>query len=184
MLQYGNCCDNAINPKAVCRFLERCEKEKLDINSFMLIKGNTVVAQGCRPPYRPDTNHIMYSMSKSITALALGYAVEEGKISLDDSICKYFGMYDKNGKNKDVTVRHLVTMTAGKMIGMATNRHGRDWIKIFFDAPFIAKPGKVFMYVNDNFYLLSAIISKVYGQTLVDFLYPRMFEPLGIEKPL
>ncbi|WP_178669186.1 serine hydrolase [uncultured Eubacterium sp.] len=184
MLQYGNCCDNAINPKAVYRFLERCEKEKLDINSFMLIKGNTVVAQGCRPPYKPDTNHIMYSMSKSITALALGYAVEEGKISLDDSICKYFGMYDKNGKNKDVTVRHLVTMTAGKMIGMAKNRHGRDWIKIFFDAPFVAKPGKVFMYVNDNFYLLSAIISKVYGQTLVDFLYPRMFEPLEIEKPL
>ncbi|MGN0533790.1 MAG: serine hydrolase domain-containing protein [Eubacterium sp.] len=184
MLKYGKCCENGINPKAVCDFLDRCDKEELGVNSFMLIKGETVVAQGCRPPYKQDTKHIMYSMSKSITATALGYAVDEGKISLDDSISKFFGKYDRYGINKNITVRHLVTMTAGKMIGMAKNRHGKDWIKIFFDAPFVAKPGKLFMYVNDNFYLLSAIISKVYNETLVDFLYPRLFEPLGIEKPV
>ena len=184
MLKYGPCSENGINPKAVYDFLDKCEKENIGLNSFMLIKDETVVAQGCRPPYNPDTKHIMYSVSKSVTAIALGYAVEEGKISLDDSISRFFPNYDRLGFNKGITVRHLVTMTAGKMIGMAKNRHGKDWIKIFFDAPFIAKPGKMFMYVNDNFYILSAIISKVYGETLVDFLYPRLFEPLGIERPV
>lgn len=184
MLEYGSCCENGINPKAVYDFVTRCEKEELGVNSLMLIKGGKVVAQGCHSPYSNTTKHIMYSISKSVTATALGFAVDEGKIGIDDSICKFFPEYDKRGKNSAVTVRHLVTMTSGKLIGMATARHGKDWIRIFFDAPFASKPGKVFMYLNDNFYLLSAIISRVYGETLVDFLYPRLFEPLGIEKPV
>ena len=178
------CCENGINPKAVYDFITRAEKENLGIDSFMLLKGGKVVAEGCHAPYTPDSPHVLYSMSKSITSLALGYAICEGKVSLDDSVCKYFGEYDKRGKNEAITVRHLVTMTAGKMVGMAKNRHHKDWIKIFFDAPSIAKPGNLFLYTNDNFYMLSAIVSKVYGETLVDFLAPRLFEPLDIEKPV
>lgn len=180
----GTCSENAINPKAVYDFIKHCENNNLGINSFMLIKGSTVVSEGYHSPYTNEDIHVLYSLSKSITATALGFAVDEGKISLDDSICKFFDEYDKHGMNKSITIRHLVTMTAGKMIGMAKNRHQKDWIKIFFDAPFVFKPGSKFLYTNDNFYLLSAIISKVYKETLVDFLYPRLFKPLGIEKPL
>ncbi len=183
-LERGKCCENGINPKAVYDFFNRAELQNLGIDAFMLIKNGKVVAEGYHPPYTNETPHVLFSFSKSIAATALGYAVAEGKVGLDDSVCKFFGEYDKNGKNKGITVRHLVTMTAGKMIGMAKNRHHKDWIKIFFDSPFIAKPGKLFLYTNDNFYMISAIVSKVYGETLVDFLYPRLFEPLGIEKPL
>lgn len=183
-LERGKCCENGINPKALYEFINTAEHQNLGIDAFMLIKNGKVVAEGYHAPYTNETPHVMFSFSKSIAATALGYAVAEGKVGLDDSICKYFGEYDKNGKNKAVTVRHLVTMTAGKMIGMAKNRHHKDWIKIFFDSPFIAKPGKLFLYTNDNFYMISAIVSKVYGETLVDFLYPRLFEPLGIEKPV
>lgn len=172
-----------VSSKAILDFIDKSEKNHLGTNSMILIKDGKIVAEGYYAPYTKDSKQVMYSVSKTITATALGFAVAEGKISLDDSICKFFGEYDKGGKNQKVTVRHLVTMTAGKMIGMAKNRHGKDWIKIFFDSPFVAKPGSLFMYVNDNFYLLSAIISKVYGESLVDFLYPRLFEPLGIEKP-
>lgn len=184
MLKYGNCSDNNINPRAVYEFIDKCERENISVNSFMLVKDETVVASWCRSPYTPQTKHVMYSISKTVTAIALGYAVAEGKISLDDSICKYYGEYDKLGINKCITIRHLVTMTAGKMIGMAKSRHHRNWVKIYFNSPLILPPGKMFMYVNDNYYLLSAIISKVYKQSLVDFLYPRLFEPLGIEKPI
>lgn len=183
-IKRSTCCKNGINPKAVYDFIERAEKENLGINSFMLIKNQCVVAEGCHPPYNNDTTHILYSVSKSITATALGFAIDEGKISLNDSISKFFPEYDRFGLNKKVTVRHLVTMTSGKMIGMAKARHQKDWVKIFFDAPFFAKPGKTFFYVNDNFYMISAIISKVYGETLVDFLNPRLFVPLGIKKPV
>lgn len=184
-IRRGSCCENGINPKAVYDFVERAERENLGINSFMLLKNQCVVAEGCHAPYDKNTRHILYSVSKSITATALGFAVEEGKVSLNDSISKFFPEYDRLGLNKKVTVRHLVTMTAGKMISMAKSRHMKDWVKIFFDAPFFAKPGKKFLYVNDNFYMLSAIISKVYGETLVDFLMPRLFLPLGItDKPV
>lgn len=184
MLKRGLCCENGINPKAVYDFIKKCEDDNLGLDSFMLLKDGMVVAEGYHTPYNPKTRHIMYSMSKSITATALGFAIAEGKISLSDSISKFFPEYDKRRRNESITVRHLVTMTAGKMVGMAKNRHKKDWVKIFFDAPAIAKPGKMFMYINDNFYLLSAIISKVYGETLVDFLEPRLFKPLGIEKPV
>ena len=181
-IKRASCCENGINPRAVYEFIERADRENLGINSFMLIKNQCVVAEGCYPPYDNDTTHILYSVSKSITATALGFAIDEGKISLDDSISKFFPEYDILGNNKKVTVRHLVTMTAGKMIGMAKSRHEKDWLKIFFSAPFVFKPGKAFLYINDNFYMLSAIISKVYGETLIDFLYPRLFLPLGIIK--
>ena len=181
-LKRSTCCENGINPKAVYDFIERAEKENLGINSFMLIKNQCVVAEGCHPPYDNDTTHILYSVSKSITATALGFAIDEGKVSLDDSISKFFPEYKIFGHNRLVKVRHLVTMTAGKMIGMAKSRHEKDWLKIFFSAPFVFKPGKAFLYVNDNFYMLSAIISRVYGETLIDFLYPRLFLPLGIIK--
>ena len=180
----AGCCESGINPKAVYDFIKKAEENNLGIDSFMLLKGGRVVAEGCHAPYTPHSPHVLYSMSKSFTAIALMYALDEGKIALDDSICKFFGEYDKNGKNEKITVRHLVTMTAGKMVGMAKNRHHKDWIKIFFNAPQLFKPGKTFLYVNDNFYMLSAIISKVYGETLVDFLYPRLFEPLEIERPV
>ena len=166
-----SCCESGINPKAIYDFITHAEKDNLGIDAFMLLKGGKVVAEGCHAPYTVDTPHVLYSMSKSITSLALGYAIADGE-------------YDKHGRNEKITVRHLVTMTADKMVGMAKNRHHKDWIKIFFDAPFIAKPGSLYLYTNDNFYMLSAIVSKVYGETLVDFLYPRLFEPLEIEKPV
>lgn len=184
LIDRSTCNELGINPKAVYDFIKDGEKNDLGINSFILIKDGKVACEGYYNPFTNDTKQVLYSMSKSITATALGYAINEGKISLDDSISKFFPEYDKNGRNKKVTVRHLVTMTAGKMVPMAKARHDKDWIKIFFDSAFVAKPGKMFMYVNDNFYLLSAIISKVYGETLIDFLTPRLFEPLGIERPI
>lgn len=182
-LKRGKCCENGINPKAVYNFIKTVEEEDYGIDSFMLIKGGTVVAEGYHPPYTNDDLHVLYSLSKSMTSIALGFAIDEGLVSIDDSISKFFPKYDKLGLNKNVKVRHLVTMTSGKMIGMAKNRHFKDWVKIFFDAPFFAKPGKKFFYLNDNFYMLSAIISKASGENLVDFLTPRLFEPLGIPTP-
>ncbi len=182
-LPRGGCCANGIDPKAVYEFLLRAESEGLGLDSFQLIKDGAVVAEGYHAPYTADSPHILYSMSKAFTSLALGFAVDEGLLTMHDSVTMYFPEYDPHLRNRKVRISHLVTMTAGKLIGMAASRHGKDWISIFFDAPFFARPGKVFFYCNDNFYLISAIISIVSGQSLADFLYPRLFEPLGIKKP-
>ena len=183
LLPRESCAAHGINPKAIYDFVKKAEAENLGVDSFMVLDRGAVVAEGYHAPYTNLTPHVEFSLSKSMAATAIGFAVAEGKVSLDDSICKFFPEYGKKAFNQKITVRHLVTMTAGKMIGMAAARHKRNWIKLFFDTPPIAPPGKVFLYVNDNFYLLSAIVSKVYRRTVVDFLYPRLFEPLGIEKP-
>lgn len=183
LLPRESCVEHGINPKAIYDFVKKAEKENLGIDSFMVIDKGAVVAEGYHTPYTNLTPHVEFSLSKSIAATAIGYAVAEGKVRLDDSICKFFPEYGKRLLNERITVRHLVTMTSGKMIGMAAARHNRNWIRLFFNTVPIAPPGKHFIYVNDNFYLLSAIISKVYRCTIVDFLYPRLFEPLGIEKP-
>ena len=72
MLKYGNCSDNSINPRAVYEFMDKCERENISVNSFMLVKDETVVASWCRSPYTPQTKHVMYSVSKTVTAIALG----------------------------------------------------------------------------------------------------------------
>ncbi len=183
-LKRGKCTTNGINPKAIYDFIKDVESRPYGIDSFMLIKDDIVVAEGYYPPYTIDDPHVLYSVSKTITSIALGFAISEKLVSLDDPVSKFFPGYDKHGLNKNVKVRHLVTMTSGKMVGMAQARRDRDWVKIFFDAPFISKPGKMFFYLNDNFFMLSAIITVVSGQSLADYLNSRLFAPLGIKKPV
>ncbi len=182
-LERTGCAESGLNPKAVYEFIKRCDEERLGLDGFMLLKDGKVAAEGFYSPYTAETPHVLYSMSKSFSSLALGFAVDEGLLTLDTSISDVFPEYDPKGKNRAVTFRHLVTMTSGKLIGMAAARHKRDWIKIFFDAPFFAPPGKVFFYVNDNFYMISAAVSRLTGLTLIDYLMPRLFEPLGIDRP-
>lgn len=183
-LPRSTCSKNGINPKAVYDFVSACHRKNIGIDSFMLLKGGKVVSEGYYAPYTNETRHVLYSMSKSFTATAVGFAIDDGLLSLTDPITKFFPDYDKKGKNDNITVRHLITMTAGKMVPMAKARHNRDWIKIFFESPQIAKPGKLFLYINDNFYLLSAIVSVVTGKNIADYLYEKLFIHLDIEKPV
>lgn len=86
-------------------------------------------------------------------------------------------------QNKALTVRMLLTMRSDKLITVFEEKGNTDWIKSYFAAPFLAPPDTRFNYISENTSMLSAIVSKVTGMSMVDYLYPRMFQPLGIEKP-
>lgn len=86
-------------------------------------------------------------------------------------------------QNKALTVRMLLTMRSDKLITVFEEKGNTDWIKSYFAAPFLAPPDTRFNYISENTFMLSAIVSKVTGMSMVDYLYPRMFQPLGIEKP-
>lgn len=174
-----------IKSSAINDFIEEINSKGLGLQSFTVVRHNKVCAQGFWKPYSADIPHVLYSMSKSVTSTAVGFAVSEGLLSLDDRVADFFPEYSsaKRPMNQKLTIEMLLTMRSDKMITVLDEKGKKDWIKQFFDAGFIAPADTKFNYISENTTMLSAIISKVTGMSMIDYLYPRMFEPLGIEKP-
>ncbi len=151
----------------------------------MLVRHGRVVAEGWWAPYGPHFNHTLYSMSKSFTSTAVGLAVAEGKLHVADRVASIFPE-DLPEKVSDylaaLRVKDLLTMSVG---------HGKDptsamvqeenWAKTFLAWPIANQPGTTFLYDSGATYMLSAIVQRLTGQTVRDYLQPRLFEPLGIE---
>ena len=174
-----------IKSSAITAFIDEINEKKLGLQSFTVVRHDKGCAKGFWKPYAKEYPHVLYSMSKSVTSTAVGFAVSEGLLKLDDNISKFFPEYASAGMspNNKITVEMLLTMRSGKLITLLEEKGGKDWVKQFFDAAFFMPPGSKFNYLSENTFMLSAIISKVTGMSMVDYLYPRMFEPLGIEKP-
>lgn len=174
-----------VDSKAITDFINEINEKGLALQSFTVVRHDNVCAQGFFKPYTADTPHVLYSMSKSVTSTAIGFAVSEGLIKLDDKVSDYFPEYptSKLPFNKMITIRSLLTMHSDKFITVLDEKGNRDWIANFFNATFLLPPNTKFNYISENTFMLSAIITKVTGMSVVDYLYPRMFEPLGIDKP-
>ena len=176
--------DVGIKSSAIKAFIDEINEKKLELHSFMVVRHDKICAECFWKPYGPDIPHVLYSMSKSITATAVGFAIEDGLLQLDDPIYKFFPEYNvQSARNRSITVRMLLTMCSDKLITVVDEKGGRDWIESFFKAPFMTKPGKKFNYISENTFMLSAVVSKVTGKSVVDYLDEKMFRPLGIEKP-
>lgn len=174
-----------VDSKAITDFINEINEKGLALQSFTVVRHDKVCAQGFFEPYSADMPHVMYSMSKSITSTAVGFAVSEGLISLNDRVCQFFPDYkmSKRPFNRMLTVRMLLTMQSDKLITVLEEKKNRDWIANFLNATFLLPPNTKFNYISENTFMLSAIVTKVTGMSIIDYLYPRMFEPLGIEKP-
>ena len=174
-----------IKSAAIKAFLDEINEKKLGLQSFTVVRHDKVCAQGFFSPYAKDYPHVLYSMSKSFTSTAVGFAVADGLLNTEDKICKFFPEY-KNAQlplNNQLTVEMLLTMRSDKLITFLDEKNEHDWIKQYFDAPFFAPPGSKFNYVSENTFMLSAIVSRVTGKSIAEYLNEKMFAPLGIEKP-
>jgi CubicO group peptidase (beta-lactamase class C family) len=155
------------------------------LHSFMLVRHGHVIAEAWWKPEAPDKPHLLHSLSKSFNSTAVGLAIAEGKLSLDDPVLKFFpadAPAEVSDNLKAMKVRDLLTMTCGhdtepKAVG------GAPSVKQFLAHPVLHPPGTHFQYNTMGSYTLSAIVTKVTGQTTLEFLKPRLFEPLGIENP-
>ena len=152
-----------IKSSAIKAFVDEINEKKLGLQSFTVVRHDKVCAQGFWKPYAFEHPHVLYSMSKSVTSTAVGFAISEGLISLDDKVADFFPEYEsaKKPKNQKLTIRMLLTMRSDKFITVADEKGGKDWVKSFFDAGFIAEPDSKFNYISENTFMLSAIISKV-----------------------
>jgi CubicO group peptidase (beta-lactamase class C family) len=174
-----------VSSSAVLAFVEAADKKIDSMNSFMLLRHGHVVAEGWWAPYDAEAPHSLYSLSKSFTSTAVGMAVSEGKLSLDDQVLKFFSQdapAEPSNNLKAMRVSDLLRMSTGQQIEPARTAD-QPWTKTFLAQPVPFKPGTHFQYNTSATYMLSAIIQKATGMTVLDYLKPRLFAPLGIEHP-
>jgi predicted alpha-1,2-mannosidase len=169
------------NSKAFSAYLDAVKKSGTNMHSIMVVRNGKVVAEHYFDGFPQSMPHLMHSVSKTFTATAIGFAVAEGKLKLTDKVAPFFP--DKlpaavNDNLKALEIRHLLTMSSGH--GVEPKRGEGDWLQTFFNAPFVHPPGTQFVYNSLATYVLSAIIQKVTGEKLIDYLAPRLFCPLGI----
>ncbi|MBO7644341.1 MAG: serine hydrolase [Bacteroidales bacterium] len=172
--------------------------EWINLHSIMVVKDGKVIAEKWFGEFTPDKPHTMYSISKTFTAAAVGMAIAEGKLSLDDKVTEYFqdvplpAVYNPC----NATVKDLLMMAGGhdtdptipvldidRMAMTSKLKEGVNIPSVFFTHPFLHEPGTYFWYNSLGTYILSYIVQKVTGECILDYLTPRLFEPLGIDKP-
>jgi CubicO group peptidase (beta-lactamase class C family) len=174
-----------VSSSAVLAFVEAADKKIDSMNSFMLLRHGNVVAEGWWAPYDAEAPHSLYSLSKSFTSTAVGLAVTEGKLSLDDQVLKFFPQdapAEPSNNLKAMRVSDLLRMSTGQQTEPARTAD-QPWTKTFLAQPVPFKPGTHFQYNTSATYMLSAIVQKATGVTVLDYLKARLFEPLGIEHP-
>ena len=156
-----------------------------DMHHFMALRHGKVICECNFAPYPKGMWHITHSMCKSITGMAIGMLIEEEKLKLDENIYDIFPDHI-NAFSKIfrpvITVENLLTMTSGVTFNESGIVSGNDWLGSFLNASVNGKPGTEFQYNSLNTYVLSAIVTKRTGETLTEYLTPRLFEPLGITK--
>ena len=178
-----------ISAGAIQDFIAEAERTIDALHSIMIVRHGRVVAEGWWRPYAANEPHMLFSLSKSFTSTAVGLAIAAGKLHLDDAVVDFFpdkAPAQPSANLKAMRIRDLLTMSTG--------HHDEDikdfpytlegsGVARFLAVPVTHKPGTFFVYNTPATYMLSAIVQKVTGQTVLDYLRPRLFQPLGIENP-
>ena len=181
--------EQGISSSAILNFINATEKTKSGLHSFMLLRHGFVIAEGWWAPYSKEVPHMLFSLSKSFTSTAIGLAVEEKLLSTEDKVISFFSdkLPEKIDENlQQMTIKDLLMMGTGHAedtTDTIVKAEDGDWVKAFLSLEVEYTPGTHFLYNTGATYMLSAIIQKVTGETLLDYLTPRLFKPLGIENP-
>jgi CubicO group peptidase (beta-lactamase class C family) len=171
----------------VVAFLDEVEAAGLDLHSLMIFRHGKVAVEAWRWPYRADRTRILHSVAKSFTACAVGLALEDRLFRLYDRVVTFFPEFLPPVVSPwlaEMTIDDLLTMRTGhgaEVSGAEWRAINTSWIAEFFKIPIVHRPGSTYVYTSAASYMLSAIITKVTGQTLHEYLRPKIFEPLGIE---
>jgi len=172
-----------VSSVGIAAFLDGAkELTGLEMHGFVLLRHGKTIAKAAWKPYETSNKHTLYSVSKSFTATAIGLAIHDGKLKLSDKVISFFPD-DLPGNISpylaQLCIRDLLTMTMGQNPEPAYTGFD-NWVKPALAGPVINEPGTRFLYNNLGPFLLSAILQKVTGQKIIDYLRPGLFEPLGI----
>ena len=154
-----------------------------DIHSVMVLRHGKVIAEMYPAPFKPEYGHQLFSCSKTFTAAAVGIAIMENRLRLDDRLATFFPELLPDSISEwlaEITVRDLLTMTSGFEVDTKMRTFSSHWIEGYLKHPMVARPGERFAYDSIDTYLLSAIVQRVTGMKMMDYLKQRLFLPLGI----
>ncbi|WP_330474406.1 serine hydrolase domain-containing protein [Terrabacter sp. C0L_2] len=182
-----------VDATGLLALVDAAERDHLGLHSLMVVRHGHVVAEGWWRPYAASRVHLAYSLSKTVTATAVGFLVQEGRLSLDDRVLDHFPELDRSAVSpgwEDVRVRHCLSMTVGheqdawsqvfdRMSGSDFGDTG-DWVPRVFATTPTRTPGTVFAYNQVATYLLSVIVGRVAGVGVAEVLRPRLLAPLGL----
>jgi CubicO group peptidase (beta-lactamase class C family) len=174
-----------VSSKEIIQFLDAISESNHEFHSFMILRHGKVVAEGWWKPYEANLKHTMYSVSKSFTATAVGFAVAEKRISVNDKVISFFPADLPDTVStylSELRIKDLLSMSVGQTPDPTGDIGGKNdnWIKAFFNTPILYQPGSKFLYNSAATYMLSAIVQKVTGERILNYLQPRLFDPLGI----
>lgn len=172
----------------ILRFLDEAEASSdHEMHSFMMLRHGKVIAEGWWSPYTSEYKHLLYSVSKTFTALAVGCAVGEGLISVEDRVITFFPELLPDSISpalSRLTVKHLLTMTTVHD-GDPTPRiipRDEDWVKLFLNEKLVMEPGTGGQYNSIASHTLAAIVEKMTGMPLINYLEAKLFRPLHISR--
>lgn len=172
---------------AILSFVRAVEELSPHPHSLMLLRHGAVVAEGWWAPCAAEHPHMLFSLSKSFTATAVGMAVAEGHFTVEDRVLSFFpdeAPAELSDNLAAMRVQNLLSMVTGHAedtLGYLFQRQDDNWVKAFLERPVEYAPGTHFLYNTGATYMLSAIVQKVTGLTLLEYLQPHLFAPLGIE---
>ena len=172
-----------VSSQGILKFIEAVEQSGQEWHSFVFVRHGKVIAEGWWNPYQAGLKQTVYSLSKTFTSTAIGFAVSENLLSVEDKVISFFPDLLPDTVSPylaKMSVQNLLTMTVGQEPEPARITRGTEWTKQFLAAPVVYEPGTKFLYNSMATYMLSAIIQKVTGQRTLDYLQSRLFEPLSI----
>jgi CubicO group peptidase (beta-lactamase class C family) len=178
-----------IESSAIAAFVAAADERSHALHSLMIVRHGTVIAEGWWHPYSADRQHMMFSVTKSVTATAIGLAQAEGLLSVDEPLLSFFPSYataEVAANVAGVRVRDLLTMSTGHAVDTMEIMRALpydDWVRVFLNVPIEYPPGTHFLYNSGASFVLAALITARTGQSVREYLTPRLFEPLGIQPP-
>ncbi len=173
--------DVGIRSESVLRYLDRMDDGHAQVHSLMIMRHGKIAAEGWWSPYAPGLRHTMMSTSKTFTGTAIGLAIDEGILSLDDRIVDIFSdevPEDASEYLKEITIYHLLTMSCGMEEACVIDE---NYVSNFMHTPVLHKPGTDFFYNDSAVTLLPLILYKKTGLSMIEFLKPRLFDKIGID---
>lgn len=179
-----------ISSNVILEWVNELERKVSETHSVMVVRHGRVLAEAWWAPNAPDLNQMLFSLSKSFTSTAVGLAIAEGYFGLNDPVVSFFPDEAPPQISPNLAamkVRHLLAMCTGhteEIVNGALGFNGTNWVRTFLAQPVADVPGTHFVYNTPATYMLSAILQKKTGVKLVDYLRPRLFDPLGIENPI